>query len=103
MHVKTPGIFVNAEIAAILKKKIKDQEGNLTVEVNCFNQKYVWKIVNIVVYFLLQHFEHWPKNMPICCHAEGRTTAAVLLVAQLYQRPVHICHVARKEEVSIIT
>ena len=38
--------------------------------------------------------------MPICCHAEGRTTAAVLLVAQLYQRPVHICHVARKEEVS---
>ena len=51
-------------------------------------------------WIFLQHFEHWPKNMPICCHAEGRTTAAVLLVAQLYQRPVHICHVARKEEVS---
>lgn len=26
--------------------------------------------------------------------------AAVLMVAQLYQRPVHICHVARREEVS---
>ncbi len=38
--------------------------------------------------------------MPICCHAEGRTTAAVLLLGQLYQRPVHICHVARKEEVA---
>lgn len=25
--------------------------------------------------------------------------AAILMVAQLYQRPVHICHVARKEEV----
>ena len=40
--------------------------------------------------------------MPIVCHAEGRTTAAVLLVAQLYQRPVHIAHVARKEEVSTV-
>ena len=37
--------------------------------------------------------------MPICAHAEGRTTAAVILLAELYQRSVHICHVARKEEV----
>ena len=33
-------------------------------------------------------------------HAEGRTTAAVILMAELYKKPIHVCHVARKEEVS---
>lgn len=37
--------------------------------------------------------------MPIVAHAEKQTVAAILMVAQLYQRPVHICHVAKKEEV----
>ena len=32
-------------------------------------------------------------------HAEKQTVAAVLMVAQLYQRSVHICHIAKKEEV----
>ena len=50
-------------------------------------------------HFLSQHFEHWPKERPICCHAEERTTAAVILLAELYKRHVHVCHVARKEEV----
>lgn len=35
-------------------------------------------------------------------HAEGQTTAAVLLLANLHKRPVHVCHVARKEEIEII-
>lgn len=47
----------------------------------------------------LKHFEKWPKQMPIVAHAEKQTVAAILMVAQLYQRPVHICHVAKKEEV----
>uniref|UniRef100_A0A3Q3IMZ5 Multifunctional protein CAD n=1 Tax=Monopterus albus TaxID=43700 RepID=A0A3Q3IMZ5_MONAL len=46
----------------------------------------------------MEHFEKWPKQMPIVAHAEKQTVAAVLMVAQLYQRPVHICHVAKKEE-----
>ena len=49
--------------------------------------------------FLLKHFIHWPKTRPICVHAESKTTAAVLLLAELYKKPVHVCHVARKEEV----
>lgn len=40
--------------------------------------------------------------MPIVAHAEKQTVAAILMVAQLYQRPVHICHVAKKEEVKYI-
>lgn len=42
----------------------------------------------------------WPKHLPIVAHAEKQTVAAILMVAQLYQRPVHICHVAKKEEVN---
>lgn len=52
-----------------------------------------------VLFLVLKHFENWPKQMPIAAHAEKQTVAAILMVAQLYQRPVHICHVARKEEV----
>ncbi|XP_070781394.1 multifunctional protein CAD isoform X3 [Enoplosus armatus] len=50
----------------------------------------------------MEHFEKWPKLMPIVAHAEKQTVAAILMVAQLYQRPVHICHVAKKEEILII-
>ena len=46
------------------------------------------------------HFENWPKHLPIVCHAESQTTAAVILMAELFNRSVHIAHVARKEEVS---
>ncbi|KAF7258748.1 hypothetical protein EG68_04082 [Paragonimus skrjabini miyazakii] len=44
----------------------------------------------------------WPITRPICCHAEGETMAAVLLLAELTDRSVHICHVARKEEIELI-
>ncbi|XP_015670306.1 CAD protein isoform X2 [Protobothrops mucrosquamatus] len=50
----------------------------------------------------MEHFEKWPKHLPIVAHAEKQTVAAILMVAQLYQRPVHICHVARKEEILVI-
>ncbi|NXW52642.1 PYR1 protein, partial [Nyctiprogne leucopyga] len=50
----------------------------------------------------MEHFEQWPRHLPVVAHAERQTVAAVLMVAQLYQRPVHICHVARKEEILLI-
>jgi len=53
-------------------------------------------------YYGFQHFEHWPKHLTLCAHAEGTHTAAVILIAELYKRPVHVCHVARKEEVTYI-
>jgi hypothetical protein len=49
-----------------------------------------------------QHFDSWPRKYPLCVHAESQTTAAVLLLATLHNRPIHICHVARKEEIQII-
>ena len=51
----------------------------------------------------LPHFESWPRSWgPICVHAEGRSTAAAILLASLQDRPLHVCHVARREEILVI-
>lgn len=50
----------------------------------------------------MEHFANWPAEAPIVAHAEGRTIAAVILLAQIFDRPVHIAHVARREEILLI-
>ncbi|MEW6093630.1 MAG: amidohydrolase family protein [Chloroflexota bacterium] len=49
-----------------------------------------------------QHFQTWPKDMPIVAHSESRSMAAVILMAAIYDRPVHIAHISLKEEVLLI-
>ncbi len=49
-----------------------------------------------------EHFHRWPKDLPIVTHSEGRSMAAVILMAALYDRPVHIAHVSRREEILLI-
>ena len=51
---------------------------------------------------LIAHAERWPRDRPLLCHAEGRTVAAAILVAHLANRPIHICHVSRKDEIELI-
>jgi carbamoyl-phosphate synthase/aspartate carbamoyltransferase/dihydroorotase len=48
------------------------------------------------------HFARWPVGRPIVAHAESRTLAAVILMAGLYNRPVHLAHVALREEILLI-
>ncbi len=50
----------------------------------------------------MQHFQRWPKHMPIVAHSESRTMAAVILMAAIYDRPVHIAHVSLREEILLI-
>jgi len=50
----------------------------------------------------MQHFENWPDDRPIVAHAEGANIPALIFVAQLFDRPVHICHVSRREEILMI-
>lgn len=50
----------------------------------------------------MAHFERWPHDRPIVAHAESRTLAAVILLAGLYDRPVHLAHVSLKEEILLI-
>ncbi len=51
---------------------------------------------------LVGHMEHFPRDIPVLCHAEGRTIPAAIFVAQLFDHPVHICHVSRKDEIELI-
>jgi dihydroorotase-like cyclic amidohydrolase len=50
----------------------------------------------------MPHFAGWPKNRTIVVHAEGRSMAAAILMAVLYDRPVHIAHVSLKQEILLI-
>jgi carbamoyl-phosphate synthase/aspartate carbamoyltransferase/dihydroorotase len=49
-----------------------------------------------------QHFSHWPKDLPIVTHSESRSMAAVILMAAIHDRPVHIAHISLKEEILLI-
>ena len=48
------------------------------------------------------HFKTWPKGLPIVAHSESRSMAAVILMAAIYDRPVHIAHISLKEEILLI-
>jgi len=50
----------------------------------------------------VKHYENWPMDKPLCIHAEGETLAAALMLAETMKRPVHFCHVSRKEEILLI-
>ena len=50
----------------------------------------------------MEHFKRWPRNLPIVAHAESRTMAAVILMADIYDRPVHLAHVSLREEILLI-
>lgn len=50
----------------------------------------------------MAHFAAWPVSMPIAAHAEGKTLAAIILMAALFDRPVHLCHVSLREEILLI-
>ena len=51
---------------------------------------------------LLAHFKRWPGPGPIACHAEGRSLAVVLGLAQLFEQRIHICHVSLGVELELI-
>ena len=50
----------------------------------------------------MSHLSDWPAMSPVVAHAEGRTLAAVILIAALFDRPVHLAHVSRREEILLI-
>jgi carbamoyl-phosphate synthase/aspartate carbamoyltransferase/dihydroorotase len=50
----------------------------------------------------MEHLSRWPRGLPIVAHAEGRTLAAVILVAALYEHPIHLAHISRREEILLI-
>jgi carbamoyl-phosphate synthase/aspartate carbamoyltransferase/dihydroorotase len=47
-------------------------------------------------------FASWPRRAPLAVHAEGRSLAAALLMADLYRRPLHACDVVTREEILLV-
>ncbi len=50
----------------------------------------------------MEHFKHWPGHLPIVVHAERRSMAAVMLMAAIFDQPIHIAHVSLREEILLI-
>ena len=54
------------------------------------------------------HLRNWPHlapdgtPRPVAVHAEGRTLAAAILMADIYDCPLHLCHVSQREEILLI-
>ena len=51
---------------------------------------------------LLTHFRAWPADRPIAVHAEGLSAAVAIGLAQSFGRRLHLCHVSRADEISLI-
>jgi carbamoyl-phosphate synthase/aspartate carbamoyltransferase/dihydroorotase len=50
----------------------------------------------------MAHLSAWLPHLPVVAHAEGRSMAAVILMAALYDRPVHLAHVSLRQEILLI-
>ncbi|GAB4431947.1 MAG: dihydroorotase [Anaerolineae bacterium] len=47
-------------------------------------------------------FQSWPRHKLIAMHAEGPNVAIGIGLAAGYQRPVHFCHISRRDEIELI-
>jgi len=51
---------------------------------------------------LENHFRLWPKRLPILVHAEDATILKAILLAQVYQKRLHLCHITQASELEIV-
>ncbi len=51
---------------------------------------------------LLAHFRAWPAGRPIAVHAEGLSAAMAIGLARSFGRRLHLCHVSRADEMTLI-
>jgi dihydroorotase-like cyclic amidohydrolase len=47
-------------------------------------------------------FQQWPREKLIAMHAEKQSVAVGIGLAATYGRPVHFCHISRREEIELI-
>jgi carbamoyl-phosphate synthase/aspartate carbamoyltransferase/dihydroorotase len=51
---------------------------------------------------LVACFTTWPRQKLIALHAERQSVAVAIGLAATYDRPVHFCHISRREEIELI-
>jgi len=47
-------------------------------------------------------FQSWPREKMIAMHAEKQSVAVGIGLAATYGRPVHFCHISRRQEIELI-
>ena len=47
-------------------------------------------------------FQNWPREKMIAMHAEKQSVAVGIGLAAAYGRPVHFCHISRRQEIELI-
>jgi len=47
-------------------------------------------------------FQEWPRHKLIAMHAEKQSVAVGIGLAATYNRPVHFCHISRRQEIELI-
>ena len=47
-------------------------------------------------------FRLWPRDKMIAMHAEGQSVAVGIGLAAAYRRPVHFCHISRRDEIELL-
>lgn len=76
-----------APYAVALKIYLNDTFGSLRVE---------------DVPTLMACFRTWPREKMIAMHAERQSVAVGIGLATAFDRPVHFCHISRREEIELI-
>jgi carbamoyl-phosphate synthase/aspartate carbamoyltransferase/dihydroorotase len=51
---------------------------------------------------LMACFATWPRDKMIAMHAEKQSVAVGIGLAATYNRPVHFCHISRRQEIELI-
>ena len=51
---------------------------------------------------LVACFRDWPRDKVIAFHAERQSVAVAIGLSAIYDRPIHIVHVSRREEIELI-
>ena len=51
---------------------------------------------------LVACYRDWPRDKMIALHAERQSVAVAIGLAAVYDRPIHIAHVSRREEIELI-
>lgn len=51
---------------------------------------------------LVRCFTEWPRDQLIALHAEEQSVAVAIGLCAVYDRPIHLCHISRKEEIELI-
>lgn len=51
---------------------------------------------------LMAAYRQWPADRPIALHAEKQSVAVAIGLAAAFDRPIHIVHVSRREEIELI-